>query len=96
MTNQAWECPRCKRINAPFNPSCFCSPENDLTIAEKDLLDKIKKPLFSFDEVDQAIKNSRCTNCGSYHGIFQGRAVQCVDLQNGITPTYCNGQAVAL
>lgn len=28
MTNQAWECPRCKRINAPFNPTCFCSPDN--------------------------------------------------------------------
>jgi DNA-directed RNA polymerase alpha subunit len=24
--NQAWECPRCKRINAPFNFMCFCSP----------------------------------------------------------------------
>jgi hypothetical protein len=26
MTNQPWECPRCKRMNAPFNPTCFCSP----------------------------------------------------------------------
>lgn len=25
--NEAWECPRCGRINAPFNPSCFCKPE---------------------------------------------------------------------
>lgn len=29
MTNQAWECPRCKRINAPFNPTCFCSPKSN-------------------------------------------------------------------
>lgn len=20
-----WECPRCGRINSPFNPSCFCT-----------------------------------------------------------------------
>lgn len=26
--NEAWECPRCHRINAPFNPSCFCKPED--------------------------------------------------------------------
>lgn len=96
MTNQPWECPRCKRMNAPFNPTCFCSPENDLSSTEKDLLEKIKKPLFSFDEVDQAIKNSRCTNCGSYHGIFQGRAVQCVDLQNGIIGGYCDGKQVSM
>lgn len=25
--NKAWECPRCKRMNAPFNPVCFCQPE---------------------------------------------------------------------
>ena len=24
MINQPWECPRCKRINAPFNPACLC------------------------------------------------------------------------
>lgn len=28
MSNQPWECPRCKRINAPFNPTCFCNAEN--------------------------------------------------------------------
>jgi hypothetical protein len=28
MTNSPWECPRCKRINAPFNPACFCQPDN--------------------------------------------------------------------
>lgn len=25
--NKAWECPRCGRMNAPFNPVCFCKPE---------------------------------------------------------------------
>ncbi len=27
MVNVPWECPRCKRMNAPFNPTCFCQPE---------------------------------------------------------------------
>lgn len=25
--NDAWECPRCKTINAPFNNSCNCREE---------------------------------------------------------------------
>lgn len=29
MTNSPWECTRCGRINAPFNPSCFCKPEEE-------------------------------------------------------------------
>jgi hypothetical protein len=85
-----WECPRCNRINAPFNPTCFCSPENDLNSSEKDLLEKIKKPLYTFDEVENHAKNSRCSNCNGYHGIFQGRAIQCADLQNG----FCQGLPV--
>lgn len=28
MVNASWECHRCGRINAPFNPSCFCKPED--------------------------------------------------------------------
>ena len=60
------------------------------------LMEKIKKPLYTFDEVDHAIKNSHCTNCGSYHGIFRGRAVQCVDLQNGLQGHFCDGQQVTL
>lgn len=55
MINQPWECPRCKRINAPFNPTCFCNPENDLSLSEKDLLEKIKKPLYTFDEDDKPV-----------------------------------------
>jgi len=26
--SQAWECPRCGRMNAPFNPTCFCDPND--------------------------------------------------------------------
>lgn len=24
-----WECPRCLRINSPWNPSCFCAPKTE-------------------------------------------------------------------
>lgn len=24
-----WICPRCKRVNAPTTPSCFCKPEDN-------------------------------------------------------------------
>jgi hypothetical protein len=27
LTNAAWECRRCGRMNAPFLPTCFCAPE---------------------------------------------------------------------
>lgn len=23
--NNPWQCPRCSRINAPWNPNCFCN-----------------------------------------------------------------------
>lgn len=32
--NEAWICPRCKRVNAPFNPSCFCKPDDDIESAK--------------------------------------------------------------
>jgi hypothetical protein len=35
MSNQPWECPRCHRINAPFNHSCFCQPEKPINGLEK-------------------------------------------------------------
>ena len=79
MQTSAWECPRCGRMNAPFNPSCFCKKDE-----KKDMWDAyinaVKKPLYDFDQVSEYIKNSRCDNCGGHHGIFQGRAVQCINL----------------
>lgn len=27
-TSLAWECPRCKKINAPWKDSCDCKPSN--------------------------------------------------------------------
>lgn len=35
MNNSPWECPRCGRINAPFNPFCVCKKQ------DKNLLEKI-------------------------------------------------------
>ena len=26
MNNKPWECPRCRKWNAPTNPQCFCKP----------------------------------------------------------------------
>jgi thiol-disulfide isomerase/thioredoxin len=77
MLNQAWECPRCKRINAPFNPSCFCKKEESI----EELAKRVANPLFSFENINEEIKKGRCDHCGGYHGIFQGRAIQCGDLQ---------------
>ena len=37
--NEPWECPRCKRINAPFNPTCFCKPEVNMNAFERTLRD---------------------------------------------------------
>ncbi len=72
--NQPWECPRCKRMNAPFTPSCFCSPDNKSDHLE-DSFSYLNGP-----KIVQYIKESKCTNCNGHHGIYQGRAIQCVNL----------------
>lgn len=33
FTQSGWECPRCHRINAPFNFQCFCH-ESETTTSE--------------------------------------------------------------
>lgn len=85
IQGSAWECPRCGRMNAPFNPSCFCKKDENQSLFEKELKniaaqEDIRKPLFSFEEINKYAILSRCDNCGGHHGIFQGRAVQCVNL----------------
>ena len=90
--NKPWECPRCGRINAPFNPSCFCNRDDKKKEAESEkefmeLAKRVAKPLYTFKQVEDYMKNSHCLNCGGHHGIFNGRAVQCADLQNG----FCHG-----
>jgi hypothetical protein len=58
MTNQAWECPRCKRINAPFNPACFCIPSSGKKGFAK-VLDDIKY----INEFNRTIA-AHCHVCG--------------------------------
>jgi hypothetical protein len=60
MTNQAWECPRCKRINAPFNHSCFCIPadQSDISGLKKVLRDIKAQQQFNPKWV------AHCHNCG--------------------------------
>ena len=94
MLASAWECPRCGRMNAPFNPSCFCKsdklPEPDkqsdsFSQSMSETLEKIideerKKAAIAIGLMPNFYTQSKCDNCGGHHGIFQGRAVQCVNL----------------
>jgi hypothetical protein len=74
--SEPWECPRCGRMNAPFNPSCFCNKAvssehiNDAV----NYLKAFRKPLFSFEEIAKCIKRNQCLVCAGYHG----EGVQCV------------------
>lgn len=60
MTNQPWECPRCKRMNAPFNPTCFCSPpaQGNINELEKMLRDPLAQQQFNPGWV------AHCQDCG--------------------------------
>lgn len=81
--SQPWECPRCERINAPFNPACFCSSDKKLTEEEKRVLDAVKQPKYNFAQAQDYITNGRCSNCNGYHGIWNNQPINCADLQNG-------------
>lgn len=74
--SQAWECPRCKRINAPFNPSCFCNEE--LKINEKEIV--FKQEMHNYSQ--QTLLH--CTICGGYHGMFGGQPIQCAKLMTEV------------
>lgn len=49
--------------------------------------EKVAKPLYTFKQIQDYMLNSHCLTCGGHHGIFNGRAVQCADLQAG----FCHG-----
>lgn len=66
MNNQPWDCPRCGRMNAPFNPTCFCKPFDPSSC--------MKKP--SFEETIDKFCSDRCMICNGYHG----KNVQCARL----------------
>lgn len=83
MENKAWECPRCGKMNAPFNPSCFCKKE------QESILDKIlKEPKAQQQYPPIRDIDKRCSTCGGYHGLFNGIPIQCADLQRGLFSHY--------
>lgn len=58
--NSAWECPRCKRINAPFSHMCICKPE---TANELDAITK----MFNDPRAQQQFNPAHvayCLQCG--------------------------------
>lgn len=60
MLASAWECSRCGRMNAPFNPTCFCSPttKEEISELEKILRDPKSQQQFNTGWV------AHCNNCG--------------------------------
>lgn len=76
--SEPWQCPRCGKINAPFNPSCFCRPKE-----EKQEEPKIPYTQYIPDGfLDGFKKLPRCSNCNGIHGVWNGSAVQCINLRS--------------
>lgn len=79
--NQAWECPRCGRINAPFNPACFCKPL-DQKISEKPseksykILQNIKNKQEIINGMNPRFYYDGCFICNGFHAHGQ----QCITL----------------
>ncbi len=83
MSNAPWECPRCRRINAPFNPTCFCPP-NVLSNSGEVEIGYLKKkekerPLINTEPTPKPLKSNEqlkydpwlnvpCVNCGRCYG----------------------------
>lgn len=66
---EPWECPRCHRINAPWNPACFCRKEEETSL-EKFIRDPANQmPIKSIE---------RCMICNGHHGI----GIQCIQLRH--------------
>lgn len=81
MMNKPWECPRCGRINAPFNPTCFCK-KDDKSVIEKITNDaytmQYTPPSWAGKPIPCDIpKNHQCLICNGYHG----NRVSCVLLK---------------
>ena len=85
MTNQPWECPRCKRINAPFTPTCFCNPEKGLQGLAREVLERKGQDQFKPMELPAGLpygykRTSECSNCGGHHGVWNNQPVECINL----------------
>lgn len=77
MVNKPWECPRCKRINAPSSTYCDCKPivHNSVTNNTNSVFDNI------FPSAAMGQTNIICQNCGGYHDVLNGIPAQCISLQ---------------
>lgn len=78
--SEAWLCPRCKRMNAPFNPTCFCKPEdyNDDSIENS--------PAELSDHVMDA---ARYLDPGQLYKIMEGEKRK-AEIAIGLMPKFCN------
>jgi len=56
MNNHAWECPRCNRMNAPFNLHCNCPK------------DSAEKELFLVTDCKECIRDAAKIFSGGYPG----------------------------
>lgn len=69
--NNPWECPRCQRINAPFNPSCFCKPDDKVIVKPTDEARYLtpEEHYKMIDDEKRKIKtaNKRCFICNGFH-----------------------------
>jgi len=69
--NQPWECPRCRRINAPFNPACFCNPENEQK-KETETFEKTSSKAETLSSRSLGYRRyGECMYCGGLHVLGQ-------------------------
>jgi hypothetical protein len=68
----AWECPRCHRMNASFTPSCGCSL---VTVCGSTQSTNISWKISESGTLSP--DSERCLVCNGYHG----RGVQCIYLK---------------
>ena len=75
---QPWQCPRCGRINAPFNPTCFCRPDEYNDNSQE------KSPAELSPHIMDA---ERYLNPGDLYKIFEGEKRK-ADIINGMIPNF--------
>ena len=85
--NKAWECPRCGRMNAPFNPTCFCPAEVEIvensaqTPPSQHVMDAFNymmgKPLDEVAKIAEGIKRQTAIAQGMMPNFYNSRCSIC-------------------
>lgn len=70
ISEKAWECPRCGRMNAPWRPYCCFAPKEEFSKPE------IQKQTEYIEESRQSRTLDKCLCCGGFHGV----GLQCISL----------------